>query len=612
FWRLEIPSSTDDIIGYIHGKAVTFQGCFVAGSPFVIATSEMPLVDIHEISISSPAGSDSKLIRSACFPATAVLLTDYGAFLTVDGFKTSKEIKFPSTVLDAALAHSVKAVALSYSRITFLINDVLYIMKNGVFYKAEDSQFPRRGVQGVVSRIWCESEYPGDNFVLSDLLFWTEKEIYYQFPSSDTEDLTYMFMDTELLKRVMGFSDSANLIIINACYDSVPSEISILIACTGCSSSRKFYLVAYDEDSSVWLLRDFSLPAPPGAFFHMGVLYSAVSSMLLWDKDKVYYSYNKNKVNGYITVSDTHEILSASSERTTIHQVIIDSDGNTVIKMKNNAMFFLKFNMKDVIRLNDWEDENTKYILYLNPHHDLYFLTVNGSDIDREIYPLKIEVFSATYILNEVCPYISFQHSMELNIYYLDKGDNVTFWTQIVFLENLGLSTDIKTYRSDLLKRKTELQYEIARGICTKNETVTFYEDHDYSKDLNYNEALISSSGVFVVEMKPSTTGRRCITNQKLSFIKIGCSPFRHVGILTYENDEAISIVHSDYMLWEVNGREDFHYNSTMEQARCLQEAQNKALMIPESTENISRLEELWGPQKQRENCKHKSSSGCA
>ncbi|XP_044307090.1 cation channel sperm-associated protein subunit epsilon [Varanus komodoensis] len=34
-----------------------------------------------------------------------------------------------------------------------------------------------------------------------------------------------------------------------------------------------------------------------------------------------------------------------------------------------------------------------------------------------------------------------------------------------------------------------------------------------------------------------------------------------------------------------------------MEQARCLQEAQNKALMIPESTENISRLEELWGPQ---------------
>ncbi|XP_062980848.1 cation channel sperm-associated auxiliary subunit epsilon-like [Elgaria multicarinata webbii] len=373
-------------------------------------------------------------------------------------------------------------------------------------------------------------------------------------------------MEVEALKRILGFEDTADLTIINACYDSVPSEIAILIACTGCSSSRIFYLVGYDEDRGSWFLRDFFLPAPLGVILNMAVLYSASSSMLLWDKDKVYHSYKGNRVNGYIKVADTDKILSAVAEGTTIHQIIIDFNGNTVIKMKNNVMFYLKFNMKDVIRLNAWEAESKNYVFYSIPHHELFLLKVNGSDIHLEIYPLKTEILSATHPLKEVCPYISFQHSMRHSSYHMDMGERLTFWTQIVFLENLGLYTDIKIYRPELLKQETYLQYEIARGICTKNMTVTFYHHHDYSKAVSYEDTLVYTSGVMAIEMKPSTTGRTCFSNNKMSFINVGCSSSRYLEIEKYENADAINIVQSNYVLWEVNGRNDFHYNSTMEQ----------------------------------------------
>nr|XP_020643448.1 uncharacterized protein C1orf101 homolog isoform X4 [Pogona vitticeps] len=654
FWKIAVNPGLDDIIAHIHGKTITFHGCFVAPSPVVIPETESPVPDVYDISISSPVGSDVMVIWAACFPTTAVLLTDIGVFRTSNGFQTSEEIKFPSTVLDRAMAQHVYDAAIVFHYYFFLIEDAVYVANSSNFYRVgEDKGFPENGVIGIRSRTWCESIYPESETILTALLVWTENVIYFIAASHDRPFSVLQVMDVETLKKTVGFRKNVDLTIINACYDSVPSEVSILLACVRCSSTRTFYLVAYDEERSVWSLRDFSLPVPTVKVMEIEVISSARSAMLLWDSDKVYYTYKANRVNGYMMEAGTDKILSAASEGTSIHQIIIDFDGNTVIKMKNNIMFFLKFNMKDVIRLNAWEKESKTYILYVNPLSDLYLLTINDSNIVRQTYPLKTEIFSATHALNEVCPYISFQHSVKLNVYYVDKGENVTFWTQIVFLENLGLSTEVTMYRAHLLKRKSNLQYEIARGICTKNETTVLYHNHDYSKDQNYEEAIIFSEGVMTIDLRPSETGRTCISNNKQFFIVIGCSPTRHIDVekpssckkenfivnipaeslwtktdgkgleveynmekfgcpieayyadpfrptvVLYDRETPVRTVQANYILWEVNNRKDFNYNSTMEQVQCLREAQSWFSMGSKKTENMTNvwIDEFWGPQ---------------
>ncbi|XP_060098518.1 cation channel sperm-associated auxiliary subunit epsilon-like [Heteronotia binoei] len=371
------------------------------------------------------------------------------------------------------------------------------------------------------------SPWEKNSEVLSEFIIWTEDTIFL----GRHGNLFFQIADTIILKNLLGLQSNADIALINACYDSRVPEISILIACTGCSSSRMFFLAVYDEDG-LWFLKNFYLPAPTGRTLDMIVVNSAVSSMLLWDNDKVYYSYKGNRVNGYIKVSGSDSLLSAASEGTTIQQIIIDHGENTIIKMKNNVMYFFKFTMKDVIKLHAWESESKNCILYVNPHGGFYLLTVNGSNIHRQVYPLRTEVLSATQTSQEACPYISFQHSMKSNVYYVDMGNNVTFWTQIVFLENLGLFTEVTIHKSDLLKQKTYLNYEIARGICTKNKTITLYHDQDYSQAFSYKDALSKSTGIMTVEVQPSSTGRQCIASPKISHIYVGCPPKKRVLVL--------------------------------------------------------------------------------
>ncbi|XP_067411349.1 cation channel sperm-associated auxiliary subunit epsilon [Emydura macquarii macquarii] len=518
FWKINVPAMSDDIITNIHGKAIAFQDCFVLDSPCIIPRPEEPFPNnVNDRSLCSPAGSEPYIVWSACFPTTALLLSEFGTFHTNDGFITYKEIKAPPHILDSDLSHSVTDIVLIDDGILFLIMGTVYKRDSYRFFKlGPEHNLPETGIIGIQSRLWCSSEYPVQSRrKLSTVAIWTSSEQYLGY----VDNVFIKITDTTNLKKVLDLPVTASLSIGTVCYDSRPSEVTLLMACVGCSSSRVFYLSAYNEDRDLWVLRDFSLPAPPQGFMLMEFIYSASPSMLLWDKEKVYYSYKNNTINGFLQVSGSHKKLSELSGGSTIHQLVIDYFGNTVIKMKNNIMYFLKVEMKDAVKLSAWEKEIKNIVLYLNPSGNLYILFINGSSIYREDYPLKTEIFSCVYSFQDICPYIEFKHSMDLNVYYLDMGDEVTFWAQIVYMENLGLSTDVEIYRPELLMQTTNVDYEIARGICTKNQTVKFYHNMDYSLLPNYTEALIESKGVMTVELQPSISGKMCASNNKVRFV---------------------------------------------------------------------------------------------
>nr|XP_042702389.1 cation channel sperm-associated protein subunit epsilon [Chrysemys picta bellii] len=599
FWKINVPAMLDDIITNIHGKAIAFQDCFVLDSPFIISRPEEPFPNnVSDNSLCSPAGSEPYIEWSACFPTTALLLSEFGTFHTNDGFITYKEIKAPSHILDFDLSHNVTDIVLTDDGILFLIMGTVYKRESNRFFKlGPEYNLPETGITGIQSRLWCSSEYPVQSGrKLSTVAIWTPSEQYLGYDGNVFIKIT----DTTKLKRVLDLPMAASLSIGTVCYDSRPSEVSLLMACVGCSSSRVFYLSAYNEDRDLWVLRDFSLNAPPQGFMQMEFVYSASPSMLMWNKEKIYYSYKNNTINGFVIVSGLNQTLSEVSRGSTIHQLVIDYFGNTVIKMKNNMMIFFKVEMKDAVELPEWEKKSINIVLYLNPSGNLYMLFINGSSIHREDYPLKTEMFSYIHGFQDICPYVVFKHSMDLNVYYLDMGDEVTFWAQIVYMENLGLSTDVEIYRPELLMQTTYVDYEIARGICTKNQTIKFYHKMDYSLEPNYTEALIASTGVMTVELQPSRSAKMCATNNKVFAHLYTFTEALYYTYIVYRYDGStfVKTVEANFILWEVHGRSDYSYNSSMKQVGCLREAQTWISMLEEH-EN-STLDEIWGPQNYR------------
>ncbi|XP_062830840.1 cation channel sperm-associated auxiliary subunit epsilon isoform X2 [Anolis carolinensis] len=650
-WTHRVPTLSNDNIAMIFGKAVTFQDCFILDTPFVIAQPVQHLSNPAYIPVTSPPGSLAQVTWAACFPLTAVLVTDFGIFFTSDGFLNTEIIKIPAKILNTTLYNSVNDVAIAFPNVFILIGDMLYkaseyeIIKIGSGHNVPDSK-----IIGVQAKTWCSAEYPSIDRPLSDLLIWTAEEIIRGFPNNFFIPL----VDMGLLKERLNFRRNLQLIIITACYDSLTTVIAVLVQCTGCLATDILYLVFYNEASDSWTLGDFSLAPSATGHMSMEVLSSARKSMVFWDNDLIFYSYKENTDHGFLKISGTTIPFSAAAERSAIHQIIIDYGGNAVIKLNNNVLYFFKFEMNDVVKLPAWQNPTRHFVFYLNPAGDLYILSIDARVVQRAVYPLKLEVSSAAWKLGEVCPYISFHHNMNQNIYYLDMGDSVAFWAQIVFLENLGLSVDIEVFNGNLLKKDTYLHYEIARGICTKNQTITFYHEEDYSKVFDYESSVILAQGVVTVEIQPSSAGKTCDKKVKLTHLRVGCSPEKRIEVagkptecenitftipwsslinptkeedveinydiktygcplevdyeetfrptvLLYMGERAIGTVEANYVLWEMNGRNDFNYNSTMEQVRCLNTAQTwqKAIEKINRTSSLTpdEVESLWGPR---------------
>ncbi|KAG6931384.1 hypothetical protein G0U57_001919, partial [Chelydra serpentina] len=68
--------------------------------------------------------------------------------------------------------------------------------------------------------------------------------------------------------------------------------------------------------------------------------------------------------------------------------------------------------------------------------------------------------------------------------------------------------------------------------------------------------------------------------------------------VYRYDGSTFVKTVEANFILWEVHGRSDYSYNSSMKQVGCLRKAQTWISMLEEH-EN-STLDEIWGPQNYR------------
>lgn len=175
-----MPTVTNEVLAVIAGSDLTFQDCFVLDTPIVIAQLRARHEAIlSDVSISFPAGHNTKVIWSACNPTLAVLATDFGVFLTADGFITYNEIKIPEDLVPPSSRNQLKDLAMDNQEIIVLVDNLVLKILEYMVYSLQDLGIPEIGVTGVAGRTWCASTYPVEVSILKNcFMFYLKRSIH--------------------------------------------------------------------------------------------------------------------------------------------------------------------------------------------------------------------------------------------------------------------------------------------------------------------------------------------------------------------------------------------------------------------------------------------------
>ncbi|XP_036925450.1 cation channel sperm-associated protein subunit epsilon [Sturnira hondurensis] len=652
-WSVYLPMEKDDTLKEIKGNQVSFQDCFVANYFFQLSFSFLTIPEFPGfLPITVPRGRPLMSTWEACVPSSVVVVADTETFQTNDSFRTWTRIRVPPSSLTDSERRGVSAVAISYNRIFFLINGVIYVKTASAFRRLGSKEnLPESGIVGIATRKWCWTKYlMKASKRRSIMVVWTKNEIYLGYFSLQFVKI----MTTEKLGKITNIPPAGTLTIHNAGYTGHPLELGLLLNyCTTCNVTKKIHLVTYNEDSEQWVLRDFALNVMADSFLTLYFLYSALPELILWDKHRIYYCYNNFTNTGVVQTSSTSGNLSQLSDGSIIHDVFIDYYGNIVVKMENNIMFFFKINVKDAVKLHLWINNTTKSLIFMNSSAQGYLVYVseNGTISPHE-FPINLEAQSVALKMKEKCPFVAFSTNILYVFYILDKGQNLTVWAQIVYPENIGLYIIIESYGPKILRIKKQVHYEIVSGYCTKTMAITFSQHVNYEAVNDYFTLQNRNTGLMLVQARPSEYSKTCPISPKVFQIAVGCDASKYIAVKGFnkrctphdfyyiieksylrnhppnnlrvqyswqkygcplrldfrEKFHPLIELHSDegfvedvkvnFIVWEIHGRNDYSFNTTMKTTGCLHEAQTWKSMI-ELNRDLP-LDKVWGPENYR------------
>ncbi|XP_057625900.1 cation channel sperm-associated auxiliary subunit epsilon [Chionomys nivalis] len=653
-WNITVPMSSDDVVKEIRGTKVAFQDCFISNRPFLLT---FPLLILSsgpaDLPVTLPAGSPLMGGSGVCVYTFSVLVTEDETFQTNDSFLTWTRIRVPPGVLSETERRNVSDVTILKGAIVFIINGGIYVKTEGSFRRlGKKDGAPETGVVGVSRRKWCKVRYLFKfEKKRSRMAIWTKKEIYLGYPKFKYEKI----LDISELKDMLKFGSIDEVEIHYLAYTWHPLELAALVTyCSPCTTTKKIFLLLYNEDSPKWVLQDFQLEVPVDRRLKAYFLYSALPDLIVWDDRSIYYFYKNYSIRGILTAESGESNLSKLSDGSKIHNIIADHTGNVLVKMENNVMFFFKSDISHAIKLHAWMNTTIKTAFYTNQLIKPYLLCYSDQNgLQHQEYPLYQELQSIFYKTPEQCPYVAFQHNIFSTIYFMDKGTTLTFWTQLVYLENTGLSIVVEHHGPNILTWTQEVSYEIASGFSTKSMLTTFFQRTNYELVDNYFKLQQKNMGLVLVQFRPTESSNMCPVSKQALEIAVGCDIDKYIKVKGFSNTECyrrdfsymidkeflrdkplenkkvrydvekygcpqrlefhtpfqpviqlfnengfVRIIQANFIVWEIHGRDDYTFNNTMKQSGCINEAQTFKSMI-EQNKDLP-LDQVWGPHNYR------------
>ncbi|XP_036611441.1 cation channel sperm-associated protein subunit epsilon [Trichosurus vulpecula] len=652
-WEARIPLIKTNLFMMVKGNAVALQDCYIAD--FIFLLSHVSLTFSQNSTYVKMTSSQEEYILfdwPPCFPASVATVSHWETLFTKDAFNTSERVRIPPNILTDEERLNIQEICLIDEGIVVLTAGFLYLRTEKDFIKLDEKFGIPPNVTGIRTRTFCWPEYtPREGLQLSQIIVWTEKEVLLGY----THKKFKLLVTLEQLLTILQLNTLkiALYSIHVATYTSDPTGVALMIkAVEEHFGFDLLYLAFYSEETLTWTVQDFSLKFNSGKKLSALFMFSALPNFVIWDDKHVYYSYQNYSKNGFLKTQSQEKDLT-SLTGSSIHQVFIDYYGNAVIKMFNNKMLYFKIEITDVVLLHEWANENDNTLILINPSGELFLTNLNYGKAVFSEYPLMLELYSSTYKDQSTCPYMLFESNVVLNNAYLDKGKELTFWVQVVYHENAGVHPIVEIYGPKLLQEKRSTEYEIASGICTKNLTVTFYQEVSYEATSSYYELQTANTGHLMIQMRPSRFAKTCPLSSRAIHVYIGCLAQRHIELRGYKDNlcqiqnlsyviekkylsgnspkdkyinyntskygcpltidmrnkfrpvlhlydgrQFIEEVEANFIIWEIFGRKDFSYSLSMIDAGCVNQAQTWESMKAQN-ENVS-IEELWGPHNYR------------
>ncbi|XP_076770694.1 cation channel sperm-associated auxiliary subunit epsilon isoform X2 [Arvicanthis niloticus] len=657
-WVIHLPMSSDDIVKVIKGNKVAFQDCLIANRQFMLTFPVMTMLEPPGyLPITLPAGSPLLISWHSCISSYALLITDQESLQTNDSFQTWVKIRVPPGILSDAQRHSLKDAILFAEGILFLVESTVYLKKDGVFMKLNRSRgISETGILGFSRRRWCQIRYLYKLSATKTIVVaWSKSDLFIGFHTFTFETL----VTTSRLKTILKIPPTDTLEIATVEYSWHPKEAAIvLFHCSVCTDTRNLRIVLYNGIYDRYTLKEFGIEVPKERVLEGRFLFSAMPDMILWDQHNVYYTYRNFTAVGTIKTVTGDTDFPSLAQGSNVHFVLVDSIGNILIKMLNNKLFYVKADITEAVPLHTWINTTAKTALFLDKTRQPCLIHYNENldeknQLQIQPYPLILELQSVNEELKDWCPYLAFQHNIESQFYILDKGENLTVWSQLVYPENRGLYIIVDHYGSDVLTWTQNVEYEIASGFCTKTMITSFFQKTNYELVDDYYDLQQKNVGLTLLQFRPSESSRTCPTAKPVFEIDVGCDSSKYIMVQgfnrsgcqrhdfsyvidknllreslsenlkvrydvakygcprtlqleemfhpvveLYDESGFIKIVDANFIVWEIHGRNDYTFNSTMEQNGCINEAQTWESMIEENPGMP--LDEVWGPQNYR------------
>ncbi|XP_078262102.1 cation channel sperm-associated auxiliary subunit epsilon-like [Rhinoraja longicauda] len=164
YWTVIIYNLTTEVIVTLYGKPITFQDLFIMDTSYTIEKRlDLSVIKaLGYLSLKLAHGTNPLIIHHPCSATSALLLTDFGTFISHDGFVTVEELKIVPTEIQQEEQNEVKTAAFLGRNILFLIGDSLYIRHAKGFYAqlGSENNLPDDDIIGLRSRTSCAAAYP--------------------------------------------------------------------------------------------------------------------------------------------------------------------------------------------------------------------------------------------------------------------------------------------------------------------------------------------------------------------------------------------------------------------------------------------------------------------
>lgn len=162
------------------------------------------------------------------------------------------------------------------------------------------------------------------------MAIWTKHEIYLGYPKFKYEKI----LDISELKDVLKFGSTDEVEINYLAYTWHPLELAALVSyCSPCTTTKKIFLLLYNEDAPKWVLQDFQLEVPVDRTLKAYFLYSALPDLIVWDDRSIYYFYKNYSIRGILTAESGESNLSKLSGGSKIHNIISGEEFSTLTKV---------------------------------------------------------------------------------------------------------------------------------------------------------------------------------------------------------------------------------------------------------------------------------------